>query len=544
MSKRKSEIIVSFLVVACVVLLALNSSRYYARFDLTENKAFTISPVTRDLLRSLPRRVNISYFISNELRQVSPVPGQIIDMLQEYAASSNGKIKVTLVDPAAGQAPEAARRYGIFPQQMKVIKQNEQRVVEVYSGLIFEYLDRTVVIPFVYNPQTLEYSMTLTIRRIIRNAPTVVGILVGDSQKTLENDYSMIKAQLSLSFEVRNIVPGTEIPHDTSVLVVLGGTALPEEDVRLVNDFIMSGGHAVFAVKALNVDTKEKLDAVPVESSPLLDMLSGYGIDIGRAMVLDTSARHYRLPQNNFGQIQWIDLGKYPEWVSVLPENVSLENPITRRFAGLDLLWPSPLHFNVQTGVEAQILAKTTKNAWLIKPPFNTNPYVVSAMTGASDPTKGQYALAYALSGHFKNHFLKFDSHAQANNESISDLPVESKESKMVIIGDDDFASDLMAFSDSSYNALFLENAVEWLSADADLLMIKMRNYYDQRLSRIQDQKVYNRQILVAEVVNLVLVPIGVAAFGIIWGYRRREKTMNRRHQKKKSNTDVYLQEP
>ncbi|MGB9687061.1 MAG: GldG family protein [Rectinema subterraneum] len=535
MNKLKNEIILSLLMFACVILLALDSNQFYARVDLTEDKVFTISDVTRTTLMSLPQRLNISYFISNELRQVSPVPGQIIDILQEYAAASSGKVKITIVDPAAGQAPEAIRRYGIFPQQMKVIKQNEQRVAEVYSGLVFEYLDRTIIIPFVFNPQTLEYSTTLTIRRIIRNAPTVVGILVGDPTKSLANDYSMIKAQLSLSFEVHNIVPGIEIPRDTSVLVVLGGTELPNEDMKYISDFIMNGGHVIFAVKALNVDTKEKLEAVPIESSPLLDMLSNFGIEVGKAMVLDTSARHYRLPQDNLGQIQWIDLGKYPEWVSVLSENVSLENPITRRFSGLDLMWPSPLHFNGQAGVNAQVIAKTTKNAWLMKSPFKTDPYVVTTMTGASDPTKGQYALVYALSGHFKNYFSKSGSSSSLEKETRAASPDVSLESKMLIIGDDDFASDLMAFPDSSYNALFLDNAVEWLSADADLLSIKTRNYHDQRLSRIQDQKAFDQHIVIAETVNLILIPVVVIVFGFVRAYQRREKIALRNRPERRS---------
>lgn len=539
---KKQEIIIGLLVLGCVILLALNSTQFFARIDMTEDKVFTFSPVTLDLVRSLPQQLHISYYISNKLRQVSPVPGQIIDILQEYSAVSRGRIKVSIVDPLRGQAAEAVRRFGIYPQQMKIIKQNEQQFVEVFSGLVFEYLDRTVAIPFVFNPQTLEYSLTLTIRRIVRNTPTIVSVIVGNPSKSFQQDFSMLSAQLSMSFELRDIVPGAAIPPETSVLVVLGGEDLPAKDLLPIDQFIMGGGHTLFAVKALKIDTKVNLDAVPVESSALLSMLAQYGIDVGKAMVLDPSCRHYRLPQNNFGQLQWMDLGKYPEWVSVLPENVSLTNPITRRFSGLDLLWPSPLRFNGRSSVKAEVIAKSTKDAWLMKPPFQTDPFYVSTMTGTSDSSRGQYALAYALTGRFSSYFAGSNPVASqgitkaTNNSGASkaegDLGASSKgellsnspESRMIVVGDVDFASDLMQFSDSAYNTLFIENAVEWLSADADLLSMKTRNYHDPRLSRIQDPSLRNALIVLAESVNIVLMPLLVLVFGIVRAYSRREK--------------------
>ena len=40
-----------------ILLIGLNASRYFLRIDLTENKAFTISRVSRELFRDIPDRV-------------------------------------------------------------------------------------------------------------------------------------------------------------------------------------------------------------------------------------------------------------------------------------------------------------------------------------------------------------------------------------------------------------------------------------------------------------------------------------------------------
>jgi ABC-type uncharacterized transport system involved in gliding motility auxiliary subunit len=91
----------------------------------------------------------------------------------------------------------------------------------------------------------------------------------------------------------------------------------------------------------------------------------------------------------------------------------------------------------------------------------------------------------------------------------------------MIVIGDDDFLTDLMQFSDSLSNVLFVENAVLWLSGNADLLSIKTRTGAVGRLDRIQDQPLRSRLALAAELINVVAIPLGVMLFGLLRRKRR-----------------------
>jgi ABC-type uncharacterized transport system involved in gliding motility auxiliary subunit len=94
----------------------------------------------------------------------------------------------------------------------------------------------------------------------------------------------------------------------------------------------------------------------------------------------------------------------------------------------------------------------------------------------------------------------------------------------MIVVGDDDFLTDLMQFSDSLANVLFVENAVLWLSGNDDLLSIKTRAGTEGRLDRIQDPAARSRLILAAEAVNVVLIPVAVLLAGLVARIRRREK--------------------
>jgi hypothetical protein len=157
-------------------------------------------------------------------------------------------------------------------------------------------------------------------------------------------------------------------------------------------------------------------------------------------------------------------------------------------------------------GVHAEPLVRTSGSAWVQRPPFVIDPYKV-AQQGAAP---GQLTLAFALEGTFPARF------PLAGPEGVP--------TRMVVIGDDDFLTDLMQFSDSLSNVLFVENAVLWLSGNADLLSIKTRAATEGRLDRIQDPAMRSRLVLGAQVLNVVLIPLGVVLFGVVRRLRRREK--------------------
>jgi ABC-type uncharacterized transport system involved in gliding motility auxiliary subunit len=506
MGPRKREIVVMLLVALCLGLVLADSARWFVRLDLTRSKSYSISPVSKGILRGIPEQVHLTYFLSDTLRSLSPSPGRVIDLLQEYAAESRGKVIVTVLDPEKTGQGESARRFGILPQQIQVIQQNEQRTADVYSGIAIDYLDRYTSLPAVFSPDGLEYSLSFAVRKVLAGRRLVVGVIVGEPGKSLRNDFDTLQTGLARDYSLHEYLPGDPIPPEVDVLLVAGGMQWGEQELHPLEAYIMNGGKVLFAVKGLRVQTAHAFTAHSVGSSPLLDMIESYGVKVGRDMVLDTAARDYRLPQQKpNGQIGWETIGKYPPWVSIQRPYVSAENPITARYTGLDLLWPVALSPVPRAGVRADPLVRTTESAWVQREPFIVNPYKV-AQEGMP---RGQFPLAFALTGTFPSHF----SAAR-----------QSAPTRMLVVGDDDFLTDLMQFSDSLSNVLFVENAVLWLSGNSDLLSIKTRAATEGRLDRIQNPAVRSRLMLGAEVLNVVVIPLVVVLSGLLGRMRRKEK--------------------
>jgi ABC-type uncharacterized transport system involved in gliding motility auxiliary subunit len=85
----------------------------------------------------------------------------------------------------------------------------------------------------------------------------------------------------------------------------------------------------------------------------------------------------------------------------------------------------------------------------------------------------------------------------------------------MVVIGDADFASNILQYSDSMYNVNFAMNLAEWLTNDDDLLDIRTRSTRDMRLNKIKDPDAKRRAFIFAVIVNVVIIPLFVILFGV-----------------------------
>jgi ABC-type uncharacterized transport system involved in gliding motility auxiliary subunit len=120
MTKKQASVI-CFLSIVAILLGMLVGGRLWFRLDMTRNKAYTISAVSRNLHSEITDPVTITYYVSDKLRAISPMPGEIEDMLREFAAFSKGKIRLAVRDPVKAQIAEQAEAAGILPQQIQTM---------------------------------------------------------------------------------------------------------------------------------------------------------------------------------------------------------------------------------------------------------------------------------------------------------------------------------------------------------------------------------------------------------------------------------------
>ena len=88
--------------VGALVAVNLISTRVFGRLDLTENKTYTLSKESKELVKKLPDYLTVKAFISPDLPdKITPLGRYVRDLVDEYRSASNGKLKWEAVDVAA-----------------------------------------------------------------------------------------------------------------------------------------------------------------------------------------------------------------------------------------------------------------------------------------------------------------------------------------------------------------------------------------------------------------------------------------------------------
>jgi ABC-type uncharacterized transport system involved in gliding motility auxiliary subunit len=295
---------------------------------------------------------------------------------------------------------------------------------------------------------------------------------------------------------------------------VFGGVEdLDEEQLILIDNYILGGGNVLFALDGVFVDSRRGFEARSMQDKGLLAMLANYGVVVRSALVLDRLALGltFQSQNRNATVIQTI---RYPQWIG-LPEQLgNPDHALTARFMGLDLYWASPLEINPPPGVSADILFHSSPQAWLQSERFVTNPNYYSQFEDEAEETRGTKILGAALSGVFPSAF-------QERSE-----PVFKKPSRLIVVGNSHFAGSIMqANRGEGRNLDFLIKAADWLSNDEDIVAIRGRQTQAGRLDRISDRSKRDRVMALSRSINTIVIPLGVVLAGFFLNWKRRVKT-------------------
>jgi ABC-type uncharacterized transport system involved in gliding motility auxiliary subunit len=183
---------------------------------------------------------------------------------------------------------------------------------QIYTGIVIQYLDRHETIPLAVRTDALEYELTSRIRKAVSGEERVVGILLGDARRDLQQEYGRLLNGLGADFRVLPLTPGQDVPAEVDALFVIGNSDLGEFELFPLDQYLMRGGRALFAVDGVGVDFMRGLIASKLANNPTLGMLASYGVKVEQELMADKYCQNFRLPTQILGQVMWQVLDKYP----------------------------------------------------------------------------------------------------------------------------------------------------------------------------------------------------------------------------------------
>src|SRR5215471_12651155 len=221
-----NAIFLTVLVLSSLGVANLIATRVFGRLDLTEDRIYTLSRASKDLVARLPDRVVAKAFISKDLPpQVAQIAKYLRDMLDEYKASSKGKFSWEAIDPTGDPKKEQeAQSLGVSKLQLQQLAHEKMSLATAYLGVAFQYGDKTEKLPQVLSQEGLEYQISLLIKRLAVKKKKV-GIVQGQGEPSQQQGLQNMWGAMSENYDVVAVQLGTTpqpIPADVDALLVIG----------------------------------------------------------------------------------------------------------------------------------------------------------------------------------------------------------------------------------------------------------------------------------------------------------------------------------
>ena len=483
----------AFVVIIFGILALINflSTRRFVRTDLTEDKRYTISKATKNVLDSLDDIVTITAYFSTAPAEVAQIRRNVRDILDEYKAFSKN-LQIDFVNPANfDDAQKQELRFKGIPEvQINVYKQDKAEIANVYMGVSIGYSGKEETLPVVRSTANLEYELTSTILKVTTKEAKTVGFLTGHGEFDINaQEYQQFRQLLDKNGQGQynitsvSLQDGKAVDATVTTLVVAGvKQPLTEREKYELDQFIMRGGKAIFLIDPIQMQPGT-MQGTPL-STGLNDLLEHYGAKLGNNLLVDRRFHENAQFRQGFMTI----FQPYPYFIKIIKPNFSAEHAITNQLEALTLPWTSSLEVIGKENITGTVLAKTSEFGQTLQGYYNLRPDfpIPDAETQA-------YPVAVALEGQFKSFYTdkEIPSVAAGDATSVEDNETsvstqsteerttitESAQTQIVVVGT---AQLLIQLNPNSVN--FFLNTVDWLTLGDALIGIRSQTITDRPL--------------------------------------------------------------
>ena len=276
----------------------INNVFHGVQVDLTENRLYTLSEGTGKILGNIAEPVHIYLFYSDKATTNIPAirtwAGRVREMLEAFAARSEGKLVLQVIDPLPfSEEEDRASGFGLRPINAG------NSADPIYLGVAgTNSVGDDDIIPFLDPAKEafLEYDLAKLVSTLAKPKKPVIGLLSGLPIEGQFNPMSrqpaqpwVIAEQMRQLFEVRTLDAGIEaIADDIEVLMVVHPKNLPDATLYAIDQFVLGGGRALFFVDPFaEVDRGDPSDpSGGTRSSSLNRLLAAWGIHVDDAHIV------------------------------------------------------------------------------------------------------------------------------------------------------------------------------------------------------------------------------------------------------------------
>jgi gliding-associated putative ABC transporter substrate-binding component GldG len=546
--------------VAGIILVASVSSFLRLRYDLTEDKRFTLSEPTRHVLSHLKNDIYIQVYLDGDI----PIPlkrlkRSVGEMLDEFRIASGRKIDFEFINPSGGK--DAKQRETLY----KTLENKGLNPINLHSGDAEGGLSQKIIFPgmivnyngievpvnflnnnpsisseqnILHSVEGLEYEMIQTIATLSSDTINKVAFIEGHGEIP-EIETADITMNLARFFTIdRGVIGGKPGVLDKYAAVIIAGPekVFNESDKLVLDQYIMNGGKVLWLIDevAVNSDSLVYGETVGLyRPLNIEDQLFRYGARINPAIVQDIECVQIRLMVMSGGTRQQVVPAPWVYYPLLKP---SANHPITRNLNRVEGEFVNYIDtVGLDPAIRKSILLSTSEFSRTISPPVIISLKEAELIPAEKDFNKANLPVAVLLEGIFPS---AFKNRMVGNLTDDKNLRIrsESKETRMIVIADADIIRNEVKRSGSNETPLtlgkdkyteqlygnrdFLINCLNWLVDKNGIMELRSR---ELRLRLLNAQMIKSERFK-WQMINIAGPIIIVILAALLYSYFRRKK--------------------
>lgn len=555
-SQKKKDL--QYLLIAMVIIIVANilSGYFFTRIDFTAEKRFTLSPISKSILKGVKEPLRITVFLDGEFPAgFKRLQKETRDILYDFKAYSTGNIEIDFIDPTRGRNEQEQQEFfeglyqrGLEPTNLSVKTESGLSQKMIFPGALVSYKDQEIPVKLLQSRmgltpdevlnnsiQNLEYAFISAIKKVSSGGKPRVAFTEGHGELSDEELQDVMRT-LSDGYEVGriNLADVTlEGLKKLSVLIIpKPNTGFSELEKIKIDQFLINGGKVFLAIDQVHAE----LDSMQRGGGEQLafqrelnldDQLFKYGIRVNYDLIGDMNCLQIPLNVGNVGgqgQIQMVPWLFYP---IIMPLS---NHPLVKNLEGIKTQFVSTIDTIETKGLNKQILLKTS--------PFNRTlqaPTLISLnmVEEVPDPQKFRSepkAVCVLVEGQFESVFKNRPIPVGFDKAVFKE---KNKAGKLLVFSDGDILRNQIGQDGSVFplgfdrytsqtfgNKTFLLNIVDYFADDTDLISLRTKEIK----LRLLDKGKLKKDKLNWQIANTVVPVILLVFFGIFQHIYRKRK--------------------
>ena len=548
----KSKLLQILFVLVALVGVNVLANFFFFRIDLTEEKRYSLSDGTINLLENLPADVVVKVYLDGEMPAgFKRLQSAVRETLEEFKVHAGNKLNYRFVNPddfstekGRKEFYEEMLRRGMVPTNVVDVKSGKRTEKPVFPWAIIsvDTLETKTLLlkgSRLASPQEqlnqsyegVEYQLASAISELSTGTRKRIGILnsvskvpagrLSDAIVSLQKKYDLFQVDLAKSPNLSGL---------DAILMVKPDVPFSEDDKFKLDQFVTHGGKAVFFMDALKVDSvgHEGTYAQPSQLG-LDELFFRWGVRVNANIIKDLEL-----------------CGAIPLNVGMNGDKPNIQIVPWRFFPLLNSFGKSPIvknldavyaHFagtmdTVQAaGIEKTPLLLTSPYTQVLNAPVLISYNEARRQPNPRDYKAGVKTVAYLLEGTFtslyQNRILPSDPRvknfqAQSPPTSIvicadGDIPLNDWDTKRNVpypLGYDRFSQQTFANKD------FVLNIFDYLLDDNGVIASRSKEVKLRPLDKIQ----LAEKRMFWQVINLGVPLVWVVLLGLVWQWWRKRK--------------------